>query len=48
MILEASIASIAQYIDKTVQDFEDIDLENYLGQNISDFTSDALRYIKII
>ena len=47
-VLEVSNASVAQDIDKVVQDFKDIDLANYPGQNISDFVTDALCYIKIM
>ena len=31
MVLEVSNASVAQDIDKAVQDFKDIDLSNYPG-----------------
>ena len=48
MVLEVSNASVAQDIDKAVQDFKDIDLANYPGQNISDFATDALRHIKVM
>ena len=48
MVLDVSNASVAQDIDKAVQDFKDIDLANYPGQNISDFATDALRHIKVM
>ena len=48
MVLEVSDASVAHDIDKAVQDFKDIDLANYPGQNISDSVTDALCHINIM
>ena len=48
MVLEVSNASVAQDIEKAAEDYKELNLATYPGQNISDFATDALRHIKIM
>ena len=48
MALETCIASVSHDIDGAGTDFANLTLDTYPGENVSDFTTEALRLIKIM
>ena len=48
MVLEISNASVAQDIEKAAEFYKTLELATYPGHNIYDFTTEALRNIKIM